>query len=703
MKTKLLFTLAISLAVISANASPQYHLAPVNNVASEQYEITVNDTARGHRWNPFSKERAPKAKDGSFHVTCTVTENTEWNPWDIVAYDNEHNTYYGLYNDMDLPMGTYDFVACFGHRSSTTITGEDYMGLVILENIAVSEDMTLEFDPTTAVNHLHFVPKLKNGEDFRMRHVQYYPGPTIVLEEGNLDCSSIIVAFIAGTNDWNYQLAMTYTAEIQETEYGTYDPTASFNLYVNDVSDNINLGLTAIIFGNGDVGTYVITSEQQGSTPGDLVNDHNNYVEETLNATWTSMGSNTPYLIQQNGLYVHPYGLQFAMVGGYTYYEPHFFALSQNDPSLWGISYSNNGQESTYFNALIAPTLTEVYREDNTFYGINNIGSFTLFSGNQQTQLGCIIDDLLPVPYINAVPHYFELPGFELYTALSTDNLEMNFTTSPSLIATIYDDGVTPVFSVDFTGRTCESRYSDRIFMNLQATNKGEVIANSLKELNEWLVSNNSADGALEINITNNNCLIDEQEVVNTAIIQTDLTREDHYPPTLLMVQFRNTEGKITSTFNEGEIRLSAVDINYIQAEENFSSDAPASVVCEYAPTGTDDYTEIELTQLTNYVDDTIFKANFYSPISFESGDGWYDLRITVTDNAGNSQTQKISKAFNITESTAINEITISDEPSDYDGPCVYYDLMGRQVANPSSTGIYIEKRGKTVRKILVK
>ena len=80
-----------------------------------------------------------------------------------------------------------------------------------------------------------------------------------------------------------------------------------------------------------------------------------------------------------------------------------------------------------------------------------------------------------------------------------------------------------------------------------------------------------------------------------------------------------------------------------------------------------------------------------------KSGNGWFDLRVTLTDARGNTQEQVVSPAFRIGSAVgAVEGITDSADG----GPAVYYDLAGRSVSSLEK-GVYIVRDSNGTRKVM--
>ena len=144
-------------------------------------------------------------------------------------------------------------------------------------------------------------------------------------------------------------------------------------------------------------------------------------------------------------------------------------------------------------------------------------------------------------------------------------------------------------------------------------------------------------------------------------------------------------------------------DTNWFVCEE-------VDVKAEYAPYGTGSFKEIEIEE----VPELFLMPNFgycyrasLDQVDSPSDNGWYDLRLTVTDRAGNSQSQVIEPAFNIRKVSATERI--DGESMEY----TVFSIDGVKVGEVSSVsetaflkdGIYLlrSKDGAHVKKVFIR
>ncbi len=645
--------------------------------------------AESERRTPFRESEEPM-----FTVTCMPVEQPEWSAMSVKAYQDGFVSYYPDGTDMRLPGGTYDFMAVFEHTPADSYQ-TDHLGIVILENIVVDQDMTLDFDPAAAVNKLQFKPLTPAGEAVTLTKVRYDSDfNREVIEEGNVKATGLSVNYLIGTDGWYWQMAYLLSAEISDSEYGIYDPTTLFDIYINEVSDHMNIALSCILSDTDKDPVYVISADQKGSTPGVISNDYAHYIDTEMKATWTPGGSQTLSYIEENSLSVLPYGLSIYSFGGDEFNSRAANNLTQSCSHHIMVSSSPD----SYQSFIIAPMMTEVYYSDGNFMGVYNYGGYTMYSRRGQ-ETACLPSRPMPTNYVYNDAHSFSMPGCGAFTGSASDNLEVNFATSPALFSLIdcwvssEDGSVHPEFHLSYTGRLDEMRNTDKSFMECTAELEGEIIARNLDELNDYFSTNYaSLHGSMKISLTDSNCEINGKTASNRAEVTINLDNADYFPPTLSMLQFRDEKEQITSSFVSGRLSISASDINFDAGQPNhYSTDSPSSVVCEYAPTGSGDFKELELTMHTEFYEPQILGENFSASLSSAIGaPGWYDLRVTVTDDAGNTQMQTIGMAFELKESNLVDRID-----ADNVGDTVeYYTIDGIRIDGDAvAPGLYVGRR----------
>lgn len=193
----------------------------------------------------------------------------------------------------------------------------------------------------------------------------------------------------------------------------------------------------------------------------------------------------------------------------------------------------------------------------------------------------------------------------------------------------------------------------------------------------------------------------------NNAVMQCNIDKADWVPPTAQLLWF--TDGTIVKdhfqTPENAVLHLYAADFRYTlndAGDKDMMEAYPLeSIKIEYAPASCGEFTEIEVSENA----DMFFTPGYgycyegsLAGIDRGSANGWMDLRITLTDDSGNVQTQTLSPAFRVDSLAGIEDIV-----PDSTGNTELYDLQGRKVGSNPIPGIYIRRSANRADKVIVR
>ena len=298
-----------------------------------------------------------------------------------------------------------------------------------------------------------------------------------------------------------------------------------------------------------------------------------------------------------------------------------------------------------------------------------------------------------------------------LYTGPLTDYQFGNC--APSLMTAKLWDRI----DFNFAGRYCEAMNIDSWYnvfsmtdnfltYEVKLTLNGNVITTDPIDYMdyEW-----EDEGLFTVEVTTDNILIDgEFPGVTTGTLTFDTESYGNVIPSVSVVSFFNaTTGEITDRFasaSEGVLGLYAAgfefEVSKVTNFENYLLTVPEEVTVEYAPMGSGDYEELDVTELPEEFCSPGFGAYYEASLSGvkkTAPSGWYDLRITVTTENGASQTQEISPAFRILTDSGVK--TVGSGKNDAD--VYYYNMQGQKVQNPSEGQLLIRRHGNKAEKVI--
>lgn len=257
---------------------------------------------------------------------------------------------------------------------------------------------------------------------------------------------------------------------------------------------------------------------------------------------------------------------------------------------------------------------------------------------------------------------------------------------------------------ITYSGRQGEQMRSGWKNLDIDLKFNGEDIP--CKDYGEFMnfpfnyYNNGWENGILDCTVTTAERTVDDVKGRNVTRLYADFTKEDHILPTLKMLQFRNGDNVVTDRFDtpaDGRILLTANDYKFtIEASVgNVCAIQPVTVDVEYAPTGSGDWRQLPVAENADY--SSVNFGYFYdgSLQGVQGGDGWYDLKVKVTDMSGNYQEQTITPAFKIGETSGMQGVGVQDVA----GRVNVYNLQGQCVATGVersslnlAKGIYIIK-----------
>lgn len=162
--------------------------------------------------------------------------------------------------------------------------------------------------------------------------------------------------------------------------------------------------------------------------------------------------------------------------------------------------------------------------------------------------------------------------------------------------------------------------------------------------------SKDHAPAVVKTIIDNRNFTVDSLQGHTHVEMSYNEANSDVATPTVQMVQFRNGDGKITNKFdkeNDGTIEICYGDFEFDFDLTEYDV-RKCNLKLEVAPYGTEDFRELKAVE-----DAGMFRMpvwGYFSRAGIGSlptaGNGWWDLKISLTDNAGNMQIQTLSPAF---------------------------------------------------------
>ena len=275
----------------------------------------------------------------------------------------------------------------------------------------------------------------------------------------------------------------------------------------------------------------------------------------------------------------------------------------------------------------------------------------------------------------------------------------------------------------NYYGNFGELRNADIIDEELDVVYNGEHIytgySNKLDSLRYSWIRDGMPAGQLILTLRNENVRVDNIKGFNKTEMFFDQTLNDVDPPSIQMLQFRNTDGFVINKFStplEGILFVSGAD--YEQVDEiapwlgpygeevhwGWYKFQPVSLEVLYSPYRADEWQMLEGMEHQSEFDDIPGMGFFYSgslaSVNVPSENKWYDLKFRLVDESGNWQEQTLSPAFKIESLTpdAVTEVYNSDATE-----VARYSVDGRLITTPEPGINIVVRSDGTAHKVLVK
>lgn len=224
-------------------------------------------------------------------------------------------------------------------------------------------------------------------------------------------------------------------------------------------------------------------------------------------------------------------------------------------------------------------------------------------------------------------------------------------------------------FDFCYIGRLGERRSVDLLATQASVAIDNQAPSQDVMESLQW--GELPSEGKIDFYFTDTNVEIDGIPGKNTAHVEFDMGRPDWQPPTLQIARFTDTEGNFTDRYsdgNDGVIEFYGGDFTFHYDEDTYAAwyteEPAAEVRVEYAPYGTESFLPLEVENIAerDFMPGfgTYYRGSL-AGVDRKSENGWFDVRITLADAAGNYQEQTLSPAFKIDGMTGVETRSCPD------------------------------------------
>ncbi|MBD5356622.1 MAG: T9SS type A sorting domain-containing protein [Bacteroides sp.] len=573
-----------------------------------------------------------------------------------------------------LPKGTYDFTVELWRKS------ENGGGLakIFKELVTIDKDTEITFNASDVKHHVAMHSILPNGEVCVLPTKQYIDqDPWIeTTDPGNVNN---ILCFQFYVNDeWGTSSALSGSGDFINASSGV-DGERRFDFYFNELSDRYTLVQVRLIPFEGGFLLIKCSSKDFDATA--IYNDPSKFI------TYQEEFALTPGREQfKNGdvnsyLYLQPVvgkgKVQIVMSGTSKEMNPIVYmdcpmedmSISGAVNAYLGLSRNDINTTEIVHDDYWGDEVVEIFARTTSLPVLQNDNKIMYANiGHQDTQASTLrIPEDYPFVQLtyNSAFSYMQ----EYKKGIIANNTPILSVLDNSQLT---NEGVQRTSSNFYIGRFGETRQTDLLFMESTLDYNGTRVASTTDEVYEWTSTIHPA-GNIQQCLVNRNIIIDgEIPAENMTEIIIDETSGDIYAPTLQMLQTCDGDF-ITDRFNRIEdvtIEFCAGDFTPIIDQIDYGiktytrqwySCDEVSAKLECKATSDDTFIEVPVT-----IDENLFMpagfGYFYCAdlknIDLNPYKGWYDLRITLTDKAGNIQRQTLAPALYIADSNSVENVT---------------------------------------------
>lgn len=635
-----------------------------------------------------------------YGVACGF-QNEDYNI-DEIAFDASGYTF-------QVPEGTYsfrvDYLPC-----NNAVTPSIYL---VKDNVTITEDTTIEFLTTEATHSIKTIPLLPNGEKLVAPLLKRIDGTLDYeyIEPGNIkDGFYEMKIFHEKYGEWSSMLKMYYR---------TLDPDGI--IYFTNPEF-----LTNITGDEWKIAVYCLaqteTDENVVTTFGRLLNnevelttDITGYVNILLPSITKNLSPEDLYSLNVS------YGLNNICEG--------LLYLYNEDPIEEVTINLGNLKEFANYDCTISPG--NFYYDEENENELENITAPPLVLNSECS------NTLTALSY----PYYFGYGsnafsfestgyhGINPNTFFSYEVKDLKYVYGSSAPYLLFDPAITTLYdyysSLDynFGGYGGEIREGLKNTADIQVIKDGTVVFDAEIAEEEYLTFSEwsemqfgmPSENIGQYIITFDSDLANECGSKNSTEILFNTSKEDFLPPVITYLTIRDKDGKAAAELETpagATLSFTAGDFDYTLGEKGFyySYLAQPEVTVEYAPADSDEFLPLEIKVDAEKFFMPGYGAYFEGAIDEivrTSPDGYFDIRIKLTDTSGNCMTQNISRAIRINSLTA--GIKTIEASYDSDANTIlstprYYDLNGYEIDSSNlSRGCYIiVTPGEKPRKVII-
>lgn len=564
---------------------------------------------------------------------------------------------------------------------------------ILIKEMDITENTSLEFKATDAVHQMKFKTVLPDGNPLKLatiRPLEQEPYFEII-DPGNP--VSMNITGIVMRKDMSPIYIHSQSIDCNIEGFKSVDETTVAAPFFNDFGDDFSYWQQRVVpYGNDVVCVFAGSNKFDTNEIINSADGYNVINEEFVNTPSCDLhgSANDSRLILPillNGYQLTDYFMKMPEFIGKpqlienfcTYMSSEAIKLGFLQPVLWG--FPDGGKKCIWSLPIIAENGLKHYINTNhdqcdniSFHKPIGGGKLIYYPGHERFSMN--------VAGINPI-HGNSSPICSVMNQIAITNDDSDIVYNYLMPA--------------YIGRYGEVRSSDLLDLKVSVKYNGEECFNEGGDVEEdiemaledWAVRfgrEKHPAGVFDMELINANVRVDGN-ITGHNITRThvDWRTGDQIAPTLQMLMFRGKDDQVTDRFetpDEGMAEFSGADfLWYSEGRDSWFEHKPMTVKVEYAPYGEHIWEELPVVELPEY----FFMPNFgyfyrsdLSGVNRVSANGWFDLRFTLTDEKGNWQTQEVSPAFHV--GSLSGGVTVTEYAPSSVGIEAVYDLNGRRL-----------------------
>ncbi len=703
---KIVRTVFVLLAVSANGVAYSHSMADKKRVGAiakvvvpdrmDSYNVITKGNSMSYMKKKSTNAHVCKVGETVDNVSMTFRfeyDETLYSPSSVYVYDPISEFTSNAHFDggdvvMSVPRGgCYDVCAA----SWSGVHGE--MSYIIKEQLQVDENMEILIRPADATKHVRFESVLPNGDV--MKFSTFDESGKQLISEGNCDafmCNYYIC--LLGFGSVANFLLMNNVGNMQNSDGSFPEWERDADIHINEgVSERYGIFQSRILEKDGVF--YFHKLKTKGSEQEVVRNNPNDYVKHVEHFNTSPLGetSDNHYSALRTMDFVT--GEQdggWDAIGTPTQIKDGEVAYYIDNPK-------DSDQENGIFHTMVFPAYTDSQYEILYEYPDGSTGrdvffpetiGLPIFTNNGEVAYvndGHSIENwLFQTDGDTGMDIYLAHPAFS-YTEKERRGVYGNSCPANALMSenyfSEYVGGKLFYITPCYIGRFGEIRQSDTRQLEMSVKYNGEEVANDYSKWYEFCFNwakEKHPDGVIDATFVNHNVRVDGIEGSNTTHVTFDQRKDDWTAPTLQMLHFKNTSGMVTDRFDfpsEGILEFAGGDFNcqFNEAGKEYFDCKPQTVEVCYSPYGRDAWQPLAVDEIPDLFSRPAF-GYFYrgslANVKGVSDNGWFDLKISLTDEMGNMQEQIISPAFKIGDGASVNSVKNNSVSSYYYGGMLY-------------------------------